>query len=100
MRDAAVNARSKVERTSRQNFDRDENLRLAVAFLIIQIGEAAGRVSPAFQAAHPEIDWPQIVSMRHRLVHGYDTIDYDLVWSAASEDLPPLIATLHGLLGL
>ena len=84
---------------SRQEFDRDENLQLALTLLIVQVGEAAGRVSPAFQTAHPEIEWPRVVGMRHRLVHGYDKIDYDLVWSTANEDLPSLAAVLRSILG-
>ena len=35
------------------------------------IGEAAGKVSTAAQAAHPEIPWREITGMRHRLIHGY-----------------------------
>ncbi len=35
------------------------------------IGEAAGKVSPATQAARPEIPWRWITRIRHRLIHGY-----------------------------
>jgi uncharacterized protein with HEPN domain len=35
------------------------------------IGEAAGKVSAEFRAAHPEIPWRDITGMRHRLIHGY-----------------------------
>jgi uncharacterized protein with HEPN domain len=36
------------------------------------IGEAAGKVSKAFRAAHPEIPWREMTGLRHRLIHGYD----------------------------
>ena len=29
------------------------------------------------------------------MVHGYDLVDYDIIWSAITEDLPPLIAELE-----
>jgi len=35
------------------------------------LGEAAGKVSAGFRAAHPEIPWHETTAMRHRLIHGY-----------------------------
>jgi len=35
------------------------------------MGEAAGRVSQSFCAAHPEIPWKQMTGMRHRLIPDY-----------------------------
>jgi len=29
------------------------------------------------------------------MVHGYDTIDYDVVWDTIAEDFPPLVAALE-----
>jgi uncharacterized protein with HEPN domain len=39
-----------------------------------------------------------IIGMRNRLVHGYDIVDYDIVWSTVTQDLPPLIAELEKIL--
>lgn len=62
------------------------------------IGEAAGKVSPATQADHPEIPWREIIGMRHRLIHGYAEIRLDLVWAVARERLGALIACLDPLI--
>ena len=63
------------------------------------IGEAAGKVSPATQAARPEaIPWREITGMRHRLIHGYAEVGLDLVWTVAQERLGPLIAALEPLI--
>jgi uncharacterized protein with HEPN domain len=61
------------------------------------IGEAAGKISPAVQAAHPEIPWREITGMRHRLIHGYAEIDLGLVWSVVNGKLGPLISALARL---
>jgi uncharacterized protein with HEPN domain len=61
------------------------------------IGEAAGKVSAATRAAHPEIPWRDITAMRHRLVHGYGDVRLDLVWSVLRDRLGPLIAELERL---
>ena len=55
------------------------------------VGEAAGRLSADLRARRPAIPWSQIIGMRNRLVHAYFEIDYEQVWKALTEDLPPLI---------
>ena len=54
------------------------------------IGEAATHIPDGVRTAHPEIPWREIVGMRHHLVHGYDAVDYDILWTVATEDFPPL----------
>lgn len=61
------------------------------------IGEAAGKVSLAFRAAHPVIPWRDITGMRHRLIHAYAEVRLDLVWQVANDRLEPLIAALEPL---
>jgi uncharacterized protein with HEPN domain len=91
MRDTAAKAASKVCMLDRSQYDADENLRLAVAHLIQIVGEAARRVSDATRQAHPEIPWDEIIGMRHKVVHDYFGVDWDLVWDVATTDLPPLV---------
>jgi uncharacterized protein with HEPN domain len=62
------------------------------------VGEAAGRLSEALRARHPDIPWGQITGMRNRLVHAYFEIDHEQVWKALKEDLPPLIERLEEIL--
>jgi uncharacterized protein with HEPN domain len=54
------------------------------------IGEAARQLTEADRAAYPEIPWPRIVGLRHRIVHDYFGIDTDLIWEIASKDAPDL----------
>jgi uncharacterized protein with HEPN domain len=82
---------------SRQDLDRERVLVLALLQLLQIIGEAASRISPAYCTAHPEIPWPQIVALRNRLIHGYDVIDLDIVWSILTTDLPRLVVELERL---
>jgi uncharacterized protein with HEPN domain len=80
---------------TKDGYDQDETLRLALTHLIQVIGEAARHVSLAFQEAHPEIPWHEIMGMRHRIVHDYMSVDEDVVWEIVQQDLPPLIAALR-----
>jgi uncharacterized protein with HEPN domain len=61
------------------------------------LGEAAGKVSAATQAGHPDIPWREITAMRHRLIHGYGEVRLDLVWMVVRDRLGPLITKLVGL---
>lgn len=62
------------------------------------IGEAAGKLSSQFTAAHPEIPWRDITNTRHRLIHSYSDVRLDIVWSILQQRLPPLIAKLQPLI--
>jgi uncharacterized protein with HEPN domain len=62
------------------------------------IGEAAGRVSQSFRAAHSEIPWREMTGLRHRLIHGYGDVRLDIVWSVATRKLPDLVAILRPLI--
>ena len=64
------------------------------------IGEAAGKVSEQTRLAHPEIEWPAIVGLRHRLVHDYRNIDLDRLWSIVEEEVPLLIQQLERIVPL
>jgi uncharacterized protein with HEPN domain len=70
----------------------------AVIRKLTVIGEAAGKVSKAFCAAHPEIPWAQMTGMRHRLVHGYGDVRLDIVWRVTKDMLPDLINKLRPLI--
>ena len=56
------------------------------------------RVPAAERGHYPGIPWPQIVSLRNRLIHGYDNVDFDILWQIITYDLPPLIAELEKIL--
>jgi uncharacterized protein with HEPN domain len=62
---------------------------------IAVIGEAARNLSPAFRQSRTEIPWPDITSMRNRLVHAYNLISLEIVWSTATGDIPELVRLLR-----
>jgi uncharacterized protein with HEPN domain len=82
----------------RADLDTDRALGLAVLRCVEIVGGAASRIPVAIRRRHPNIPWAQIIAMRNRLIHGYDIVDYDIVWSTVSQDLPLLIADLEKIL--
>jgi uncharacterized protein with HEPN domain len=100
MLDHAVEAVDMARGRSRADLDADRRLNLSLVRLIEIVGEAASRVSSSAQERHPEIPWQDIIGMRNRIVHGYDRVDFDILWDVVELHLPPLIAQLKGILGL
>jgi uncharacterized protein with HEPN domain len=78
-------------------FLRNEEKHWAVVSQLMLIGEASRRLSEQFCGQHSTVPWRQIAAMRNRLVHGYDVIDWPLVWTTAHEDIPKLLAELEPL---
>ena len=70
-------------------------LELSLVRLIEIVGEAAARVSLERRTLYPSIPWREVIGMRNRLVHGYDSVDLDVLWDTVELDLPPLIIELE-----
>lgn len=82
----------------RKDLEDDLTFNLALTRLIEVKGEAANRVPEDYQESHSEIPWAQIIGMRNRLIHGYDEVDLNFLWSVVQNDLPGLILQLENLL--
>lgn len=97
MFEAARKAVDKSRGVTREEYDRNEDLRIVLGHYIQTIGEAARRVSAEGRTAHPEIPWREVIGMRHKIVHDYMYVDPDVVWSVVTEDLPSLVEKLESL---
>lgn len=85
------------------DYEADHLLRSAVERQFEIVGEALGKAmkaAPALARDMPEV--PRIVAFRNRLIHGYDSVDDELVWNivqtklAALEKMLRLWLTEHG----
>jgi len=63
------------------------------------IGEASGNLSSDFRDEHSNLPWPQIISLRNRLIHAYFDINLGIVWDIVHTDLPPLKQNVRAWLG-
>lgn len=97
MLDTARNIVQRLGGVSRDEFDSDDDLRDALALRLQIVGEAASKVSHAYRTRHPEVPWARIVGMRHRIVHDYLDVDFDILWQVATKDVPALLPLLERL---
>jgi uncharacterized protein with HEPN domain len=83
---------------SRTDLETNVMLRFALVRAAEIFGEAASKVSLETRVAAPSIPWREIVAMRNRLIHAYFDIDHDVLWKAATEEIPTLSAALRAIL--
>ena len=95
MLDAAREAMTFTHDKTRNSLDTDRQLELALVKSIEIIGEAAAKVTNKSREDLPQIPWPNIISMRNRLIHAYFDINRDILWKTITEDLPALIVELE-----
>ena len=85
---------------TRHDLDQDRLLNLALARLLELLGEAATRVPENIQAHYQGLPWQQMIATRNRLIHGYDSVDFDILWAIITNDLPDLIIHLKEIPGI
>ena len=84
-----------VQGLTKEAFIQDAKTRSAVLLQFLILGEAAKRISQAFRDDHPEIPLRQMAGMRDILIHIYESVDLDLVWRTANEDVPALLKKIE-----
>ena len=63
------------------------------------MGEALNRLCRLDNDTFAEIEnGPKIIGMRNVLAHGYDVVDYRIIWNALESDLPRLMQEISKLL--
>ncbi|MBI5178536.1 MAG: DUF86 domain-containing protein [Nitrospinae bacterium] len=98
MLDHAREALAIAKGIKRETLDSNRILSLALVRLLEIISEAANRVSDQCRRENPSLPWAQVVSLRNRLIHGYDSVDHDILWQILTGDLPVLVAELENIL--
>jgi uncharacterized protein with HEPN domain len=84
--------------TSLAEFEQDSDLQWVMFSQIVLIGEAANRAPEDLKQSTPEIPWRSAVSMRNRIVHGYDSIDWKIVYETVRTELPAMAELLESAL--
>ena len=83
---------------TRVDLEADRVFFLALLKLVEIVGEAAARISEPMQTSRTEIPWREIIGTRNRLIHGYDAVDYNILWDIVSTDFPPLARRIRAVL--
>jgi len=73
-----------------ESFSQTMPVRRATLQAITEIGEATAKVSTELKARYPEVRWQDAIAMRNIAVHEYFSVDWQIVWETAVNDIPLL----------
>ncbi|MGL4485319.1 MAG: HepT-like ribonuclease domain-containing protein [Anaerovoracaceae bacterium] len=72
----------------------DFSVQWTVTTPLYNIGERVYKIPNEIKEEYPEIPWAKISGLRHRLVHDYEGIKWDIVIEIIFNDLPMFIKNL------
>jgi uncharacterized protein with HEPN domain len=98
MRDHAAEAVEMLGDRTLDQLQNDRMLQLALVQLIEIVGEAATHIPADVRRTYPTIPWQLAADMRNKLIHGYDVIEFAVVYDTVRDDLPPLVQQLDEII--
>jgi uncharacterized protein with HEPN domain len=98
MIDAAEQAQALADGVTADDLAADRQRRDALLWNFTVLGEAAGQLSDEIKKQFPAINWQQPARLRNRIVHGYWSIDIDILHTTATRQLPEFAAALRTVL--
>ena len=87
-----LEAGMKVHNVTYNTFLSDPFIKNSISMSVFQITELTGKLSEECKKKHNKLPWISIKGMRNRFAHGYEGMDIDFIWEAATEDVPKLRA--------
>ena len=81
---------SYLEKSSEQDFMKDQEKQDAVVRRLEIIGEAVSNLPESLRSEFNDIEWRKIIAMRNILAHEYFGVDLKLVWNVVKKRLPEL----------
>jgi uncharacterized protein with HEPN domain len=98
----ALAAAKKIERFVQDvdwdGFQANDEKSSAVYGQLVILGEACTRISSELRVRYGDVPWRQIIGMRNRIIHGYDEVNWEIVWQVATEHVPLVIVQLSDIL--
>jgi len=92
--EACAHAQSFLEGVTLEEFMGSALLRSAVERQFEIIGEALNLAAKEEESLEEMIpDLPRIVGLRNRLIHGYDSVDPEIVWDVVKHKVPALLVS-------
>ncbi len=81
-----------------QDFISDDKTRSAVLYKFAVMGEATKLLPDQVRAQYPDIPWRSIAGLRDKVIHGYLSVDYELLWQTIDKKIPLVFEGLHQIL--
>ena len=89
-----------IEGLDYESFGAERGRRYSILHALMIIGEASNNLSPELRARHDAIPWRKIIDYRHRVVHGYGSLNLHQSWQIAAEFVPQLREQIQAVLAI
>jgi uncharacterized protein with HEPN domain len=93
MIEAAEQAQQLTDGVNASDLESDRQRRDALLWNFTVLGEAAGQLSAGVKTRFAEVKWQQPVRLRNRIVHGYWSVDVEILHTAARRQGLRLLVT-------
>lgn len=81
-----------------EKFKQSEEKIDAVVRNVEIIGEASNNLTRDFRSKNISIEWRKIIATRNRIIHGYATVDLEIIWNITQNDLGNLKLEIEKIL--
>jgi len=95
---AGEQAQSLVSGVDLEALESDRIRRDALLWNFTVLGEASSQLDDEFKRQFPEVDWAKPAQLRNRIVHGYWSIDLEILHTTASDLLLNYVKDLRKVL--
>lgn len=82
---------------TRERIENDNIIQWTITTPLYNIGEHAYNLSEEFKEKTSQIQWNLISGLRHRLVHDYDGINWEMIWDIIQIEIPELVEQIKKL---
>ena len=66
--------------------------------LVEVLGEAVKRLPDDLRNRHPQLPWKKIAGTRDYIAHGYDSVDYEVIWGVLDVEAAKLKTSVLAIL--
>ncbi|HSY44171.1 MAG TPA: HepT-like ribonuclease domain-containing protein [Candidatus Acidoferrum sp.] len=84
--------------TTWEEFRNDWRQQMLAERLVEVLGEAVKRLPDDLRQRHPQLPWQKIASTRNYIAHGYDSVDYEVIWGVLEVEAGKLKTSVLAIL--
>jgi uncharacterized protein with HEPN domain len=97
IRDAVEKGERFIEGMEYEEFAEDANTIDAVLRNLEVIGEATNGIPDDIRHEYDTVPRSEMAGMRDKLIHGYATIDLQIIWTTIQEEIPALASQIESV---
>ena len=83
---------------SYEEFISDERSFVFSIFCLSQIGELVTILDNSIINKYDKIPWSALKSIRNRIVHNYDSVQYNIIWNIIQNEIKEVIIELQNII--